>query len=144
MKKTLSIIMIVISLTVCLSVLSSCDNMKKDPLALASFFDDNNYYTYISIDDEDIKDVADELKVRAKGITCVVAVQPDNYEDERMGIFIYCESASVAKELFADLETFVQNNQEFTDEIERCIVECSGTLAYIGCEDAWEDMNSGK
>ena len=144
MKKTLSLIMITIVLALCLSVFSSCNSMKNDPLALANYFDDNNYYTYISIDDEDIKDVADELKVRAKGIECVVMVEPDNYGDERMGIFIYCESASVAKDLFEDLETFAQNNQEITDEIERCIVERSGILAYIGCEDAWEDMKSGK
>ena len=137
MKKFLSVFMVIL---LCVMAFSSCGKTKDDPLALAKFFDEKDYYVELAIDDEDIGDCADMFEVRAKGIEYILFAAPDDGEDdEKAGVFIFCESKDVAEKVFEDLEEFIEDDEDFSEDVVRGIVERSGKLVFVGCEDTWED-----
>ncbi len=135
MKKTICLVMI---LCVCIISLSACTSAKNDPIELAILFEEEDYAVKISIDDEDINEMADDFEIRSKDIYCVVVVVPNNGTNyKKLGTYIYCNSASAAKEMKTDLEDYLDGLEE-DDGIDRCIVEASGKMVFLGCEDTWE------
>ena len=139
MKKVIFIFTIL-----CALILSSCSMFEKnDAISLAKSYDEKDYAVGIVVDDEEIKDMADEFEVRSKGILCMVVVCPrdtDGYEDyTKSGFYIYCDDEETAESLVEDLEEYIDNNEDFKEEISREMVDRKKKIVYIGSEDTWED-----
>jgi hypothetical protein len=125
---------------ICVLMLGSCSNVKDDPISLAKSYDAKEYAVKMFVDDEEIKEFADELEVRSKGIYCIVAVAPNNGDDDdKMGVYIYCNDNDSAEKMVEDLEQYAKNNEDFKEEILRQIVDRKGNVVFIGSEDTWED-----
>ncbi len=138
MRKTVFFMIIMIMML----GLCSCAGKTDDPIEVAKNFDKKDYEVVVAVDNEDINDFADEFEIRGKEIRCIVAVCPnDGYDDEKMGVFIYCNDGSSAKKMVEDLEEFIDKNKDFDEEIIRCVIKKDGDLVFIGCEDAWEELN---
>ena len=121
-------------------MLSSCSNVKDDPTDLAKNYDAKDYAVKMCVDDEEIKEFADEFEVRSKGIYCIVVVVPNNGDDyDKMGIFIYCNDNDSAEKMAEDLEKYVNSNEDFKEETLRETVDRKGKVVFIGSEDTWED-----
>ena len=124
----------------CILMLSSCSNIKDDPVDLAKSYDAKEYAVKMYVDDEEIKEFADEFEVRSKEVFCIVAVAPNNGDDyDKMGIFIYCNDNDSAEKMAEDLEQYVNSNEDFKEEILREIVDRKGKVVFIGSEDTWEE-----
>ena len=137
MKKVLSVFIATI-LLICSLV--SCVNTANDPLALADQFEEKNYDVGIAIDDDEIKELANEIDIRAKGIKYILHVAPQEEDEwDRWGIFIFCEDIKTAKNAAEGLREYIDENEDFKEEVARAIVEQEGALVFVGCEDAWED-----
>lgn len=137
MKKITCMLLVMLML---LGTLTACMDKEPDPLALAKALDAEDYTVQMMVDDEQIGDVADELEIRAKGITCVLPACPnEGKDDDKIGIFIFCDSTDIAEDMIEDLEAFADKEEDLLDNIVRCIIERSGKMVFIGCEDAWED-----
>ncbi len=132
MKKFLIISFILITI-VCL--FSSCSKISKDPIDLAKQLDEVDYVVSIIVDDDEIKDVADNFEIRAKSIEYIVAAIP-GYDDEKAGVFVYCDNKTHAERMEDDLLDFLDDNE---DDITRGIVERYGKIVFIGCEDVLDD-----
>lgn len=133
MKKIL-ILFSILALLLCF--FSSCKFKNLDPDDIAKTLEDNQYGVYFEWDKDEIKNTADEMDIRSKGIYCILYAEPDKYWDERSGYFIFCESNDIAKKIEKDLK----ENDDIKDWVTRCIVERSKKTVFIGCEDVWEDI----
>ena len=132
-------IMLLLTLASCSKDADNSSVSNEDPISLAKFLDNEGYSVKMIVDDEEIKEFANEFNVRAKGIYCLFIAAPDEYEYEKMGVFVYCESIEIAQTMAEDLQEFVDENEDFDEEVDRGIVERKDNLVFIGCEDAWED-----
>ena len=138
MKKTLILILVV---TICILLVTSCSDSTNNPLTLAKQFDEKDYAVKMFVDDEEIKDFADEFEVSSKGIYCIIVVAPNNGDDyEKAGIFVYCNDNKFAEKTADDLEDYARYNEDFKEEIKRQTVNIDGKIVFIGCEDTWEDI----
>lgn len=136
MKKIVSLLIATILLS---CIFLSCSSSSNDPIDLAHQLDEKDHNVRVCVDDEEIEEIADAFETRSKGIRCVIVAIPNNGEDgEEMGLFVYCDSTSVAEDLIKDLEDYVDKNNDFRDNIERVIVEQSEKIVFVGCEDVWE------
>ena len=143
MKKLVSLLL---TLLICVAALSSCSSTKHSPLELAKFFDEKGYAVDIRIDDEDINDFANVVGTRSKGLYCIVGVIPNNGENDRdsekMGVFIFCESNDIAKNMKESLEDYLDSNEDVKHSFDRGIFGRDGKLIFLGCEDVWETLQS--
>ena len=135
MKKLLFVL--VLAIAVC--SLASCSTSVSDPIELANVLIEEDYHVSITVEKDDIDMLADEMEVKANGITCMLYAQPDDYNDERSGFFIFCESTKIARDMKEDLESYLEKD-EFDDGIIRATVEVSGSTVFVGCKDVWEDI----
>ena len=96
----------------CIMLFSSCSSVTSDPLDLAKFFVEEDYYASLNFDSDDIEYYADAFDVSPRGIDYVVYASDwdDNYKS---GCFMYCESNKKAKKLVEDLE---DNFEDFEDD----------------------------
>lgn len=138
MKRLICLALTIVTFAI---TMSSCSNKVNDPMDLALLYEGKGYYVQMIVDDETIKEVADDFEIRAAGIYCMVAVIPDNGDnDEELGVFLYCDSNDVAKNVFEDLNKFADSSEDFKEDYDRGIVEKSNTVVFIGCEDPWEEL----
>lgn len=142
MKKGLSFFVSVLMLITLLCACSS-SSITDDPIGLATMFDEKGYSVEVSVDNEHIEEIADKLEIRSKGILSIVGVIPTDSEGykekEKTGIFIYCDDNDFAEKVFEDLEKF-SSSEEFKEDSVRGAVERKGKLVFIGCIDAWEEI----
>ena len=136
MKKIIFLIITMIAL-----MLVSCSYAKDDPISLAKNYDEQGYEVELIVDNEEINDFADEVEIKGKAIYCLVAVTPNDGEDqEKMGVYIYCNDNDSAIKMEEDLEEFVSNNEDyFREDIIRLTVNRKNNVVFIGSENAWED-----
>ena len=133
MKKILIITFILITIVY---LFSSCSKISKDPIDLAKQLDEVDYIVSIIVDDEEIEDAADNFEIRSNSIEYIVTAIPDDYDDEKAGIFVYCDNKAHAERIEEDLKDFLDENE---DDITRGVVERYGKIVFIGCEDVLED-----
>ena len=136
MKKILCVAVIIF---ITILSLSSCSNLSSNPLKTAKSLNEEGYEAFI-VTGETIKEFADEFKVRSKGISCVVVARDEGGRIGSGGLFIYCDDNTTAKNMVEDLEDFIDSNEDFDEDFVRGIVERSGKIVFIGCEDTWEDL----
>lgn len=131
MKKVLIFIIVVMSAL----VLLSCSNSTDDPLSLAKTFDESGFYVRISVDEEALGYHAEELKVRSKGMNCIVGIRDEEYAYGHVGYYIYCDDEDTAKKMVADLEKYYTENLK--EDFTRGIIERKENVVFVGCEDFW-------
>ena len=134
MKKILYVL--IVSLLLC-SMLSACGNSNNDPIYIAEMLDEEEYWVEIVIDDDDIDDISDELELNAKKIRYVIYAEPEDWDDEKAGFFILCESEESAKDTEEDLTTYL-NSEDCDLTFVRTLITRSGNVIFFGCEDVWE------
>ncbi|MBQ8174493.1 MAG: hypothetical protein IJ009_03745 [Clostridia bacterium] len=137
MKKLFSTLLVAVLL---LGTLTACmgGNKMDDPIFLAQILDED-YDLGLIVDDEDVSMHADDLEIREKGISWLLWAEPSDDGGEKLGCFIFCEDVDTAKKMAADLEKYLDKNDELREFMVRCTIERSGDMVFFGCEDVWED-----
>ena len=120
------------------SLLASCSNSKYD-LSLAKVLQEENYYVDFLIESDDIEECADEFDAKDDGIDGIMIAEPEDWDDEKVGLVFFCDSTKSAKALEESLKEYIKDMDE-DDYIyfKRGIVTRVDDTVFMGCEDVWE------
>ncbi len=133
MRKILCMMVAVMALV---GALASCSQQGGDPLSLAKTMDEADYEVSVYVDQDYLKEFAENWEIRSKGIEYIVCVYRDS--QKKSGVFFYCSDKETAERMVKDLEDHA-DKEDLQDKYTRFMIERKGTLVFFGCEDAWED-----
>ena len=141
MKKLTKASIIIVSTVFLILVLASCSKLNENPVKIVQHLDKEGYDSEVLIDPSDMDDVADETGIKERDIEWLIMTSPEAWnKSDESGILIYCISNSAAKKMVEDLEDYIDDNEDFEEEVERFTIERKGKYVFFGCEYVWESL----